>query len=131
MTKTLSPVFRLIIIPLTLAGTMAAAQAGPSQDAVEAQARYRAEMAQCASGHTSQPVSVCRTEARNALAEARRGGLIDPPGEYARNAVRRCQEFSGDDRRVCEERVRNPTRLEGSVEGGGVLRETVTVLPAN
>ncbi len=129
MTTTRSPVLRLFTIPFALACTMAAAQAGPSQASAEAQARYRADMAVCASGQSNQPVNVCRTEARNALAEARRGGLNDAPSEYARNAVLRCEEFLGDDRTACEARVRNPTRLEGSVEGGGVLRETVTVTP--
>lgn len=130
MTTTLSPVLRRITIPFVLACTMAGAHAGPSQAAAEAQARYREDMALCASGQSNQPVNVCRREARNALAEARRGGLNDAPTEYTRNAVLRCAEFQGDDRTACEARVRNPTRLEGSVEGGGVLRETVTVTPA-
>jgi hypothetical protein len=108
---------------------MAGALAGPSPASAEAQARYREDMAVCASGQSNQPASVCRTEARNALAEAQRGGLIDVPSEYARNAVVRCAEFQGDDRSACEARVRNPTRLDGSVEGGGLLRETVTVTP--
>ena len=71
-----------------------------------------------------------RSEASNALAEARRGGLNDAPGDYDRNAVQRCAEFQGDDRIACEARVRNPSRLEGSVEGGGLLREAVTVTPS-
>lgn len=129
MINTRSPVFCLFTIPLTLACAMAAAQAGPSQASAEAQARYRADMAVCASGQSNQPASVCRTEARSALAEARRGGLTDAPADYARNAVLRCEEFLGDDRTACEARVFNPSRLEGSVEGGGVLREAVTVTP--
>ena len=129
MTTTLFPVLRIISIPFALACTMVVAQAGPSRATAEAQARYRADMALCASGQSSQPVSVCRTEARNALAEARRGGLKDAPSGYARNAVLRCEGFQGDDRTACEARVLNPTRLQGSVEGGGLLRETVTVTP--
>lgn len=131
MTMTFSPTLRLITIPFVLACTLAGAQAGPSQALAEAQARYRDDMAVCDSGRSNQPVSVCRTEARNALAEARRGGLRDAPNEYARNAVVRCAEFQGDDRLACEARVRNPSRLEGSVESGGILREAETVTPAN
>jgi hypothetical protein len=131
MTRNASPTPRRITIAFVLACTGAAAQAGPSQASAEAQARYRDDMAVCDSGRSNQPVSVCRMEARNALAEARRGGLSDAPNEYARNAVVRCAEFQGDDRLACETRVRNPSRLEGSVEGGGVLREAETVMPAN
>lgn len=105
-----------------------AALAGPPSSAADAQARYRQEMAFCDSGKSSQPLNTCRTEARNAYAEARRGGLTDTPDQYTRNAVQRCTQFKGDERSACDARVLNPSRIEGSVEAGGILREsTVTV----
>jgi hypothetical protein len=118
---------------LTLVGTFlltGAALAGPSSAQADAQARYRQDMAVCESGQSNQPLNVCRTEARNALAEAKRGGLTDAASdEYARNAVRRCAEFQGDDRTACEARVFNPSRVDGSVRGGGLLRESVVIVP--
>ena len=129
MITTRSHVFRTLTIPFALACTMMAAQAGPAPTGADAQARFRAEMALCNSGQSSQPVSVCRAEARNALAESRRGGLSDAPDQYARNAVLRCAEFQGTERSACEARVFNPSRIEGSVEAGGVLRESVIVTP--
>ncbi len=122
--------------PMTVASiamlfSLGAAQAaGPSQANADAQARYKREMAVCNSGQSSQSVQTCRTEARNALAEAKRGGLTSAPVQQYRNAVQRCADFIGDDRVACEDRVRNPTRVEGSVEGGGVLRESVILVPA-
>ncbi len=104
--------------------------AGPSQDVADAQERYRKEMAVCNSGQSHQDVKTCRIEARNALAEARRGGLSDAaPSQYNRNAVQRCMEFQGDDRTACEARVFNPSRVDGSVAGGGLVRESVIVVP--
>jgi len=108
----------------------AAQAAGPSRDSAGAQARYLQEMAVCDSGQSQQSLQTCRTEARNALAEARRGGLTAAPQRLDRNALQRCMEFIGDDRVACEARVLNPSRLEGSVNGGGVLRESVILVPA-
>ena len=124
------------IRPLTLA-TLAfllavgtAHAAGPSSNVADAQARYRQDMAVCNSGQSQQSVETCRTEARNALAEARRGNLTAAPAQLDRNAVKRCMEFIGDDRVACEARVLNPSKVEGSVNSGGVLRESVILVPA-
>ena len=119
-------------LPLTVAALVfatGAALAGTARDTSEAQSRYRQDMADCASGITGQPINTCRTEARNALAEAKRGGLQDAPSQYTRNALRRCTEFQGDELRSCEARVLGPSRVQGSVEGGGVLREGVILVP--
>lgn len=117
---------------LTLVGTVfatGAALAAPSNTLADAQARYRQDMAFCDSGQSSQGVATCKTEARNAFAEAKRGGLSDAPDQYTRNAVARCAAFKGDDRSACEARVLSPSRVEGSVDGGGVLRESTVVVP--
>lgn len=103
--------------------TAGAVLAGPSNPAADAQARYRQEMAFCNSGKSSQSLDTCRTEARNAYAEARRGGLNDAPDQYTRNALQRCAEFKDDERTACDARVLNPSRIEGSVDAGGILRE--------
>ena len=116
-------------IAVLLAAAVAQA-AGPSRDAGDAQARYQKEVAVCDSGQSQQDMQTCRAEARNALAEAQRGKLDTAPQQLDLNAVKRCQEFSGDDRTACETRMRNPTHVEGSVKGGGVLRESVEIVPA-
>jgi hypothetical protein len=119
---------------LAVVGTIlltGAALAGSSNVTGDAQVRYRQDIAVCDSGQSNQPQNVCRIEARNALAEAKRGGLTDAGSDqYARNAVRRCAEFQGDDRAACEARVFNPSRVDGSVGGGGLVRESIVILPA-
>lgn len=108
----------------------AAVAAGPSRETSDAQERYRQEMAVCNSGQSHQDVKTCRIEARNALAEAKRGGLAGAaPNQYSRNAAQRCTEFQGDERTACEARVFNPSRVDGSVSGGGLVRESVIVVP--
>ena len=129
MTPTFQSVRRLIPATLFLLGAVGTVSAGTAQTQADAQARFRAEMAQCNSGQSSQPLNVCRNEARNALAESRRGGLSDAPDQYQRNAVLRCAEFQGAERSACEARVFNPSRVEGSVEAGGIVRESVIITP--
>lgn len=119
---------------LTLVGTVlvsGAALAGTfnANANAEAQARFREDMAFCNSGQSSQPLNVCRTEARNALAEAKRGTLTDAPDQHASNAVQRCSVFQGNDRSACEARVFSPSRVDGSVEGGGLVRESIVIVP--
>jgi hypothetical protein len=111
---------------LCVAGVLPAA-ASPASDA---QARFRQDMNTCNSGQSSQDPDTCRLEARNALAEARRGGLNDAPGQYQQNAQQRCDALEGDDRSACHARMRGEGHSEGTVSSGGIIRETTTVVPA-
>jgi hypothetical protein len=130
MRNSISSSRRLSLAAFCILVVVGTAQAAPAGAQTDAQARYRQEMNFCNSGQSSQHISICRTEARNALAEAQRGSLSNGAAEYSRNAVRRCAEFQGNERAACEARVFGPARIEGSVEGGGVLRESVMVVPA-
>ncbi|OUL98626.1 hypothetical protein [Variovorax sp. JS1663] len=76
--------------------------------------------------------SACLREAGAARFEASRGGLTSAsPMNYEQNALARCGLQPPADRADCEARVRGTgmTSVEGSVLGGGVIRETVTPLP--
>lgn len=83
-----------------------------------------------------QDPAACRREAGAAREEARRGGLTAPAeGGAQANALARCQMQPAGDRADCEARVRGSagagtTTTEGSVMGGGIIRETVTPIPA-
>ena len=98
-----------------------------SSGLAEAQARYQQEMQACNSGRTTQDLATCRREARNALAEYKRGRL-DNSGNLNANARQRCEALDGDDRRDCLARARGEGLQEGSVAGGGILRETITTI---
>lgn len=124
----------VLVRNLTLAGagallgvsTVLAANAGVLTDA---QARYRQDMAACNKGNSNQDLATCRLEAKNALAEARRGGLSDASGQYQQNALKRCETHKGEDRTDCEARMRGQGSVEGSAASGGLLRESVTIEP--
>lgn len=110
------------------AACVLAAPAGPMADA---QARYRQDMAQCNSNASREDVTACRKEARSALAEARRKGLPAPtPDQYQNNMLARCSVHKdAGDRQACEARMHGEGSVEGSVEGGGMLREIETPMP--
>lgn len=128
MTTTIQILFRhLSIAAVGAVLCTSAALAVGADTSADAQARYRQDMAACNSGQTNQSIATCKLEARNALAEAKRGGLSDAPGQYQQNALQRCSVFKGDDLTDCLARMQGST--EGSVGSGGVLHEGVTIVP--
>ncbi|VTU33779.1 hypothetical protein SRS16CHR_05353 [Variovorax sp. SRS16] len=77
--------------------------------------------------------AACLREAGAARQEAARNGLTSPPPRVEeQNATARCSEQPASARAECEARMRGTgqTTVEGSVMGGGILRETVTPIPA-
>ena len=108
-----------------LAGLPAWAQAPASAPAAAAEA------ARC--DGVQQDKAACQREAGAARQEAQRGGLTSASGAtYDQNALARCQAQPAADRADCEARVRGSgtSSTQGSVMGGGVIRETVTPIPA-
>lgn len=108
-----------------LAGLPAWAQAPAAAPAAAAEA------ARC--DGVQQDKAACQREAGAARQEAARGGLTSGglSGNQA-NALARCQQLPAADRADCEARVRGGegSSSSGSVMGGGVIRETVTPVPA-
>lgn len=96
-----------------------------------AQGSVAADKAKC--DGVQQDKAACQREAGAARQEAQRGGLTSASGAtYDQNAVVRCQAQPAADRADCEARVRGSGAgsTQGSVMGGGVIRETVTPIPA-
>ena len=94
----------------------------------EAQTTFQKEAAACRGG-TRQDRATCMKEAGAARDEARRGRLADRGASYTKNAAQRCDALPDADRRDCLMRVQGQGRTSGSVDGGGVYRETVTRTP--
>jgi hypothetical protein len=111
-----------------LPGASAALAAGPNR-APDLEARYRNERERCERIESAADRATCLREAAAARAEARRGRLAngaDDPIRYLENALRRCEPLPPEDRADCEYRVRGGGTTRGSVEEGGIYRETVT-----
>jgi hypothetical protein len=94
--------------------------------ASEIDQKYKDDRAQCLIGRTAQDRSTCLREAGAARDEARRGQLGDGNANYRKNAKERCDVLTGDEQRDCVARAKGKGTVSGSVEGGGVMRETVT-----
>ena len=88
---------------------------------------YQEERAMCA--HLPQDPAACAREAGAARQAARQGQLTSAP-DYTANALARCAAHAPAERTACEARVNGTgdTRVDGSVMGGGLLRESVTTV---
>ena len=104
---------------------------GAAATLASAQSSVAADKARC--DGVQQDKAACQREAGAARQEAQRGGLTSASGAtYDQNALARCQLQPAADRADCEARVRGSgtSSTQGSVMGGGVIRETVTPIPA-
>lgn len=92
---------------------------------------YQQQIAACNNGTSNEDKATCLREAGAARQAAAKGGLTDPDAaQLKENAMRRCEGLPQSDRIDCEKRVNGQGRVEGSVGSGGILRETVTIVPA-
>ncbi|MDN4588826.1 hypothetical protein DBA29_10015 [Xenophilus aerolatus] len=110
---------------------LAAMVLGAAATLASAQGSVAAEKARC--DGVQQDKAACQREAGAARQEAQRGGLTSASGAtYDQNALARCQLQPAADRADCEARVRGSgtSSTQGTVMGGGVIRETVTPTPA-
>lgn len=111
-----------------LAVGAATAQVATGTTGIDASGNYQQEVQACMSGQTQQARDTCLEEARNAQADKKRG-VLDTYGGHEANAMARCNVFAtGENKAACEARVMGMGNIEGSVAGGGVLREVETVV---
>jgi hypothetical protein len=90
--------------------------------------RYQEARQACLSGQTYESKEVCLKEAAAAAGEAKKGNLTDTPDRYRQNALARCNVLPQADRDACARRVEGDGTTSGSVEGGGIYRETRTIV---
>ena len=130
MTTVSSALRQLALAALTTLACVSSALAASPGAGSQAQARYRHDMDVCNSGQSNQNVATCRLEARNALADAKRGAVPMDPAQYQSNALQRCAVHKGDDRVACEARILGQGDVTTGTEAGGLLRKSITVTPA-
>lgn len=99
--------------------TVSAADAGTGS--------YQQERAACTNGTSHQDRATCLREAAAARGEAKRGHLTESTS-YDENALMRCNVLPPADRQDCAKRVHGQGIVSGSVQGGGVYRETTTTV---
>ncbi|MBN8754049.1 MULTISPECIES: hypothetical protein [Variovorax] len=117
---------RSMILALLAVGGLTATTIASA--AGESASTYQQELAVC--GHNQQDRAACIREAGAARQAAARGGLTSAP-DYRANALARCSLQPPTERSACEARVlgsmgNTRSMVDGSVMGGGVIRESVT-----
>jgi hypothetical protein len=119
------------VAALLAVGAATAQVATTGATGIDATGSYQSEVQACMSGQTQQSREDCLKEARNARADKQRG-VLDNSGAPVANAMGRCDVHpSGEDQAACRARVMGMGSADGSVAGGGVIREVETVvLPA-
>lgn len=115
----------------TLMAMSATAQIASGTTGIDATGNARSEMMACQTGKTQQDRETCMTEVRNANAAKRAGKVDNANGQFTANALKRCDVFQGEDLIACRARVTGEGQVDGSVAGGGAIRqvETVTIPP--
>ena len=120
------------VLTLTAAlAQIATAQVAPGTTGIDATGNPASEMAACNNGQTQQDRETCMKEVRNANADKRAGRLDNAGGQFGANAAQRCDALTGEDKIACEARVVGIGSTQGSVAGGGVIREVETVVVPN
>jgi hypothetical protein len=122
----------LALLGATALLTMTAATAQVTTTGIDATGNYQHEVRSCLSGDTQQDRDTCLREARNARADKKRGQLDTDSAQFAANSIARCDALSGQDKAACRARMMGYGQTNGSVAGGGILREVETVvMPSN
>lgn len=108
-----------------------AAHAAPTAEKgrlAAAEQRYQKERAACLDGTSNQDKSTCLKEATNALDEARKHPSPMPDrAELRSNKLQRCDYVREADQAACRRLALGKGQESGSVEGGGVIKETRTI----
>ena len=100
--------------------------------AKDAETSYQAARALCLSGNSQQDRATCLKEAGAVRAE-RRNGRADKSESVTTlqaNALKRCEVQPPKERGDCERLARGEGSQGGTIEGGGVIKEIVTRVPA-
>ena len=93
----------MAVLAMSAATTqMAFAQSASGTTGIDASGNTKSEIAACQSSKSQQDKATCLKEARNAAA-AKRAGKLGNDGDFAANALKRCEVFkTEDDKSACK-----------------------------
>lgn len=104
--------------------------AGPNKSA-DLRAQYQSDVAFCKSSQTTESRATCMKEAGAAYEEAKRNRLVSGSHDYQQDATNRCKSLPAGQQQDCMMQMSGQnTVTKGSVESGGILRETTITVPA-
>ena len=120
----------IAFVSATLLAVTATAQIASGTTGIDATGNTASEIAACNNGSSQQTQETCLTEARNAAAAKRANQLNTNSAAIDANAAQRCEALQGDDKLACQARMTGAGTSQGSVSGGGVIRELEVIVPA-
>ena len=99
---------------------------------VWAQTTYEQDRAACLRSDSQHERTSCLREAAAVRAQSKKNMpmMNSTPESRMQNAMKRCTELPPESKATCERMVHGEGTVSGSVEGGGVIRELVTTVPA-
>ncbi|MFT0546792.1 hypothetical protein ACMHYO_10670 [Allopusillimonas ginsengisoli] len=126
-----SSLVRAVLIASCAAGYALSGSAIAAVTDGEIQAQYQSDVARCNAGQTNQNKATCLQEAGAAREEARRNRLTNGNTSFDANQRERCKALPTEKQADCMKLMSDPNAtVEGSVGGGGVLREKTMTIPA-
>ena len=111
---------------VSLVGTSAAG-AADNAATVSAKARLQQERVVCARIRDQGERDECLSEASTRFAGTQPSHHDENPAQLMRNALKRCEPLREPDRQDCVLRTQGQGTTTGSVAGGGIYRELVTI----
>jgi hypothetical protein len=111
----------------TLVGFASCAFANTSDGKLQRDFRYQEDRRSCLNSSSRQSLETCLKEARAVRADPASSTTEVSKEDLQKNAVMRCEVFTKIDRTDCLARMRGEGTISGSVEGGGIYRERITV----
>ena len=94
---------------------------------VEGRAEAKSSRVACPYGTTTPASTRCLTKADLKETGSESAGAERDADRFMRNALLRCDRLSGEDRKDCVARTKGHGTESGSVQGGGIYRELVTL----
>ncbi|MGA2551674.1 MAG: hypothetical protein ABSF50_16115 [Burkholderiaceae bacterium] len=119
--------FGLLSLALALPWARPAHAADPS-DPSAARAQYEKERARCNTELSGPERDTCLQSAGAAYDEAKAGKLDTAPHPFVENRIDRCTPLPPAERDDCIRRMQGAGVTSGSVQGGGIYRETDTMV---
>lgn len=122
---------RAVLIASCAAGYALSGSAIAAATDSEIQAQYQSDVARCNAGQTNQDKATCLQEAGAAREEASRNRLTNGNTSFDANQRERCKALPVEKQADCMKLMSDPNAtVQGSVGGGGVLREKTMTIPA-
>ena len=127
VTVTVSRILVAAVLGATFAGSSIAQVNVKGDTGIDTSGNARQERAWCMVNTEGTARSDCLRATAAALSEKRRGVPDNNSTDFVGNALARCNIFMGEDLIACQARVIGLGNASGSVLGGGVIKDVVTV----